>query len=128
MRALISFEEIHTDEIIIHFVDEQKISELHEKYFNDPSPTDCITFPIDGLNANPIHHILGEIFISPKAALLYAKKKSINPYFELSLYLVHCFLHLIGYEDIETSDRRKMRRKEKELMKKLKDRDLLLNE
>ena len=60
---------ITTDEIIIHFVSELRIRALHEQFFNDPSVTDCITFPLDShQDKNPFFHILGEIFICPKTA------------------------------------------------------------
>ena len=117
---------ISTDEIIIHFVSEAKISRLHKKYFNDPSPTDCITFPLDSpQDKNNTHHILGEAFICPKTAHDYSKRLGIDPYEELYRYLVHCILHLIGYDDIQAADRAKMKRKERTCLKKLAEADLL---
>lgn len=111
---------ISTDEISLHFVTEPKICKLHEEYFNDPSPTDCITFPMDGIEYKKnAYHILGEAFICPKTALIYAKNAGIDPYEELYRYVVHCILHLIGYDDINPKDRAKMKRKENSCLKKI---------
>ncbi len=123
MRKAVSFLlkelDIFTDEIIIHFVTETKICLLHKEFFDDPTSTDCITFPIDPPGEGNSHHILGEVFICPKTALTYSTRRSIDPYKELCRYLVHCILHLIGYEDTEASLRAKMKRKESLILKKL---------
>jgi probable rRNA maturation factor len=111
---------ISTDEIIIHFVSLQKICRIHEEYFNDPLPTDCITFPMDShRDQTSSFHILGEAFICPKAALEYSKRHRIDPLEELYRYIVHCLLHLIGYDDIQAEERARMKRKERACLKKL---------
>jgi probable rRNA maturation factor len=108
---------ISTDEVIFHFVSEKKISSLHKKFFNDPSPTDCITFPIDPPGEKNIgFHLLGEAFICPKTAMKYA-----DPQREIFRYIIHCILHLIGYEDVQVDERRRMKRKEHLLLKKMDD-------
>ena len=106
---------ISTDEVIFHFVSEKKISLLHKKFFNDPSPTDCITFPIDSPKEKKQgFHLLGEAFICPKTAMKYA-----DPNKEIFRYIIHCILHLIGYEDMQVEERKRMKRKEHLLLKKL---------
>ncbi len=79
---------------------------LHKQFFNDPAPTDCMTFPIDCC-------YLGDIFISPQAALRYAPNQ---PYQETLLYLIHGLLHLLGYDDLKPTARRTMRKMEKKCM------------
>ncbi len=110
VRNVISFffqhKHISCDEVSVYFVGKRKISTLHEKYFQNPSPTDCITFPLDD-------HFLGEIFICPQMALKHNPKK---PYNEVTLYIFHCLLHLLGYDDIDNRKRAIMRREEKRLM------------
>jgi probable rRNA maturation factor len=111
---------ISTDEVILHFVSEKMISEVHEDFFSDPSPTDCISFPIDSPKkgeSDKKHTILGEVFICPKIALEYSKTKNLDPYKETTLYLIHGLLHLIGYDDIDSSSRRKMRQMEQKCLK-----------
>jgi probable rRNA maturation factor len=125
MRKVVSFLlqdlKIETDEVILHFVTEAKICALHKEFFDDPSPTDCITFPLDPPGQKKeVYHVLGEAFLCPKTAIAYAKRLGISPEEELLRYVVHCILHLIGYEDTEPSLRRKMKRKESSCLKKLK--------
>lgn len=117
---------INTDEIIIWLVTPKAISKLHQAYFQDPTVTDCISFPIDSLPKKSPYHILGECFICPKTAYLYAKEKGKDAYKELSLYLIHCILHLIGYKDEDAKDRVKMRRKERACFRFLKVENALL--
>lgn len=101
---------VKTEEISLYFVDQKKICQLHATYFQDPTPTDCISFPLD-------EEILGEIFICPSVALEYARRKNLDPYQETSLYVIHGLLHLIGYDDLEPKARRIMRKKEKSCMR-----------
>lgn len=115
---LIKEMKIATDEIIVHFVTEKKISDLHSQFFNDPTPTDCISFPIDGTSLSR-HHILGELFICPKVAIAQSKHYQTTPGKELLRYLIHGLLHLIGYNDIETKERKIMKGKEGALLKKV---------
>ena len=104
------------DEMSLYFVTEKKICDLHDTFFNDPSPTDCISIPVDMPDSfRP--RVLGELFICPKTALAYAKKHQTDPYKETLLYIVHGLLHLLGYDDIEPGDRKKMRQKERFYMK-----------
>ena len=112
VKTLLSYLNVNCSEIILDFVDEKKICTLHGKFFNDPTPTDCITFPIDDDSVTQ-NRILGEIFICTEVALKYAKEHSIDPYEEVCLYIVHGLLHLIGYNDIENKDRIIMKKKEK---------------
>ena len=125
LSLLLSFLKVSTDEISIQLVSEKAICKLHADFFDDPSPTDCITFPLDGLNPSD-YHVLGEVFICPRTATCYAKEHAIDPYEELTLYLVHGVLHLIGYEDLTSPDKRKMRSQEKKCMSFLKLKNALL--
>ncbi|MBS0626978.1 MAG: rRNA maturation RNAse YbeY, partial [Verrucomicrobia bacterium] len=75
--------EIYTNEVIVHFVSETKIAQIHGDFFSDPTPTDCMSFPIDPPAKETTeneHLILGEIFVCPKVAIEYAKKNQLDPY------------------------------------------------
>ena len=97
---LLKAKKVSCQEIALHFVSKKKIAELHGEYFDDPTPTDCISFPIDPAFS------LGEVFICPEVAKEYAKEHGLDPYEETTLYLVHGILHLLGYDDIEEKERR----------------------
>ncbi len=111
IRNLVTFilkiKKISCQEISIYLVGKRKISSLHKEFFNDPSPTDCISFPIDS-------DYLGEIFVCPKVAQDYNPKK---PYVETSLYIIHAILHLLGYDDLQESKRKIMHQEQVRLLK-----------
>lgn len=108
---ILDFHHVKTDELSLYFLDDASMCELHEEFFDDPSPTDCMTFPIDGKNpATPgMPHILGEIFVCPLTAIRYTNENGGNPQEELLLYIIHGILHLIDHDDIEEDDRKLMR-------------------
>lgn len=118
-----------TDEVAIYFVSTEEICRLHQEFFDDPSPTDCISFPLDKAQGVG-YHVLGEVFVCPQTAVEYVLKsgeeKSENPYAEMTLYVVHGLLHLLGYDDVKDSDREKMRAAEARIMEPLIRQKLLL--
>ena len=126
ISALIRIQNIETHEVIVHFVDIKTITHLHETFFDDPTPTDCVSFPIDPPDKKEKHHVLGEIFICPQFALNYANERQIDPYHEASLYLIHSFLHLIGYKDQNAKDQSIMRKEETRCFELLQKKDALL--
>lgn len=120
IACLLAHLKVRTDFLSVYFVTNKKISLLHSKFFKDPSPTDCITLPIDSPLSPSSPHCLGEVFICPATALAYAQKHQIDPYEETTRYLVHGILHLIGYEDTTPKLKAQMRRKETQCLKHLK--------
>ncbi len=112
VRSVLSFLKIPFEEVSLYFVTEKQIAKLHEQFFQDSIPTDCISFPLD-------KNHLGEVFVCPAVAVSYAKKKGIDPYREIALYIVHGLLHLIGYDDLGKKTKLAMRKKEKSCMRHL---------
>ncbi len=112
------FKKISSTELILHFVSKAEITEIHGNFFNDPTPTDCITFPFREAE------LLGEIFVCPKVAMEYSSE---NAYAETTLYIIHAILHLIGYDDIDEKDEILMRKAEAELMEHLLQKNLVLS-
>lgn len=94
-------------ELSIVFVDDATIARIHDEFMDDPSPTDVITFPADATMETA-----GEIIVSVDHAR--SRSEELGEPFsrELSLYLVHGWLHLAGYDDREPNDRQKMREAE----------------
>lgn len=112
VKATLHYKKVTFKEVAIYFVTENQISQIHGQFFQDPTPTDCISFPIDETH-------LGEIFVCPSVAIQYAKKRNLDPYRETALYVIHGLLHLLGYDDLEEKARRTMRKQEKSCMSHL---------
>lgn len=108
------------DEVSLYFVTTEEICSLHKQYFNDPSPTDCISFPIDQDPFHETYRILGDVFVCPETAICYAAEHDTNPYEELALYVVHGLLHLMGYDDMTEEDSAVMRQAEARHMVRVK--------
>lgn len=126
--SFLEWKQIQCDEVSIHFVTKKEISQLHDDYFQDPTPTDCISFPIDPPgDSHSGYTILGEVFVCPEVAEEYAKKNKGDPYRETTLYIIHGLLHLIGFDDIEEHDQTIMRAQEKSAMLYLEEKKEILH-
>lgn len=98
----------------IAFVDEPECCRLHADFFGDPDPTDVMTFPGD-----PDDDHAGDIAICPAVAASACRESGLSFASELSLYLVHSWLHLAGLDDRDQPGREEMRKAEAELMQHL---------
>lgn len=120
MKVVLEKYKVICEEVAIHFVTSSKISKLHQEFFQDPSITDCITFPIDDPYSKKERCIcLGEVFICPVYAKKYSASYGKDVYEELSLYAIHGILHLLGYDDQTPAQKKVMRRHEKQCLKLL---------
>jgi len=112
------FEEIFTlhhhgcsGNLSIAFLDRPSHSQIHGNFLKDFRPTDVITFPAD-----PDERIAGEICVSVDQAIEESDLRGIPFARELSLYLVHGWLHLVGFDDKIDEDRKIMRREESKVL------------
>ena len=103
-------------DLSIAFMEEKLHSQLHADFMDDPTPTDVITFPGD-----PDMEFAGEICLSVDCAHNVAPSHGHSFKEELSLYLIHGWLHLVGYDDIDPEDGKAMRKAEAIVMDALKD-------
>ena len=99
-------------ELSLVFLDDHALAQLHANFLADPTTTDVITFEGD-----PIHGVAGEICVSVDTAQGYAKQNGHDFAAELLLYIVHGWLHLAGYDDLQPAKKRIMRRAEARALK-----------
>ena len=94
--------------LTVLLVDDAASAELHAQHFQDPTPTDVMTFP-DG-TAHPddglVHH--GDLAIGVEVARRIAAGRGRPIGDELVLYLVHGVLHLLGHDDRHADERAAM--------------------
>jgi len=98
----------------VAFLGDPVLAGLHARYLGDPSATDVITFSGDAAN-----NVAGEICVSVDAAERHARKTGARLSDEITLYVVHGWLHLAGYDDRTPAARRAMRRAEAQAMRLL---------
>lgn len=102
-------------ELSIAFLTDAALARLHADFLGDPAPTDVITFAGDaGLG------LAGEICVSVDTAAAYARAHGGDFSAELALYVVHGWLHLAGYDDLQLAKKRAMRRAEGRALRLLK--------
>lgn len=113
-------------ELSIVFSDEKYITELNEKYFKRNYPTDVIAFPqsprpkklrLGTPNPQPAI-LLGDIVISLDAAKKQAPEYNVTFLYEILNLTVHGILHLLGEKDTSYYQRKKMLKKQEEIIKK----------
>ena len=66
-----------------------------------------------------IFHLEGEIIISATTAVRNAARFDSTPYNELILYVVHGILHLLGYDDHDPKEKKRMQKKQQDIVKRL---------
>ena len=129
VKALVAeftkFSKVKYDEVSIHFVNTEEICRLHAQFFDDPSPTDCVSFPMDEADDEG-YRVMGDVFVCPETATQYVKDHGGEAYKEISLYVVHGLLHLIGYDDISDEDRLEMRAAEASYLAQVENKSLWL--
>lgn len=101
-------------ELSITFLTDPALAKLHADYLDDPTTTDVITFEGD----ESMGHA-GDVCVSADTALAYSKKHDKDFSEELLRYVVHGWLHLAGYDDIEPPKKRRMRAAEERALKLL---------
>ena len=104
------------------------IQEINKQYRNIDRATDVLSFPMfekDELDSkiqeNDFENedILGDIVVSVEKVKEQAIEYGHSFERELSYMIVHGFYHLMGYDHIEEEDKKVMREKEENILKKL---------
>ncbi len=109
--------EKNNTELSIRFIGDEAIAKLNEKYLHHSGPTDVISFPMREGSFSKLHReILGDVVISAERAIAQAEQFGKCVSEELCLYVVHGVLHLLGYDDIAPVNRRKMEKKQEQIM------------
>jgi probable rRNA maturation factor len=114
-------------ELSLVFLTDPALAKIHGDFMNDPTATDVITFEGDAAAG-----LAGEICVSVDTAARYVgaalvaargrpRGTPLQEKFsaELTLYLIHGWLHLAGYDDLQPAKKRRMRAAEARAMKLL---------
>ena len=105
---------VESAELGLHFVSGKEIARVHEQFMNIAGSTDVITFDHGSKPPKSIH---GEIFISVEDAIAQAKEFETTWQSEVARYVAHGILHLLGYDDLQSDARTKMKREENRFVK-----------
>lgn len=100
-------------ELSVLFADEAAMTDLHERWMDEPGPTDVLSFPMDQLRVprddeQPPEGLLGDIVICPQVAAAQAQAAGHSERHEVGILLIHGILHLLGYDHAELDEERMM--------------------
>jgi probable rRNA maturation factor len=108
-------------DLVITLVDTRTMSELHERFLDEPGPTDVLSFPMDelrpktaGLPGPP--GVLGDVVICPEVAAKQAREYGHTATEEMLVLAVHGILHLLGFDHAEAAERTAMNQLQRKLM------------
>lgn len=100
-------------ELSILLVDTDTMAAYHEKYMDEPGPTDVLSFPMDELRPpkdgeEPPLGMLGDIVLCPEVTAAQAADSNRTPDQEADYLLIHGLLHLLGYDHAEPTEKKEM--------------------
>ena len=98
------------------FLDDKAIKKINKIYRKQNKPTDVLTF-VNSIKRN--NEAYCDIFFSAETIKKDAKKNLINFYDHITHLIVHCFLHVKGYDHKKKSDFLKMKILEEKILMKL---------
>ena len=117
-QAQAALEEIGMGERLLSILltGDGEMARLHERWMDDPSPTDVLSFPAGAVPGGPAvsspPRILGDIAISTETA---ARRRPADPQAEIRRYLIHGILHLAGHDHRTKPERLRMSRQARRL-------------
>ncbi|MHC5033504.1 MAG: rRNA maturation RNase YbeY [Planctomycetota bacterium] len=100
-------------DLSVALVGDQEMTELNRRFLGRDAVTDVLAFPYETRGAV----ITGEIVVNAELAVRQAAERSHGAVDELLLYVVHGLLHLLGYDDGEAEDARRMSERERAILK-----------
>ena len=105
------------------FTNDRSMKKYNAELVGHRGSTDVITFAyLEGTEGVFPGEVGVELIINPDAAAREGEKRGTGYSRELALYLVHGLLHAAGEDDLDPAARRRMRRREREVMAALEKR------
>ena len=100
------------------FVDDKNIKKINKEYRKKNKTTDVLTFVNSIKNNKNINETYCDIFFSAETIKKDAKKNIINFYDHITHLMIHCFLHVNGYDHKKETDFIKMKNLEEKILMK----------
>lgn len=105
-------------ELSVLLVDEHAMTDLHERWMNEPGPTDVLAFPMDEFRSPQVgshagkaedqdrlpEPLLGDVVLCPQVAAEQARTAGHAAADELDLLCTHGILHLLGYDHADPDE------------------------
>jgi probable rRNA maturation factor len=108
IKDTITAEGFKLNELNFIFCSDAYLLTVNQQYLNHDTYTDIITFD----NAEQEGYLTGDIFISAERIAENAQKFNVDAATEMHRVIIHGTLHLLGYKDKTTTDKKLMTQKE----------------
>jgi len=102
--------------LTVLMVDAKRSTELHDAHFADPTSTDVMTFPDGGVDPASGRLRLGDLAVCVDVARDEAARRGRPLADEVTLYILHGVLHLLGHDDGDDASRARMWRAQRRLL------------
>ena len=107
-------------EIGVTLTNDEGIHVINREQRGVDRPTDVLSFPIDEMDYDTNRRYLGDMVLSLERAEAQGEEYGGGYEHEVQYLTVHSVLHLLGYDHVdEGEDKRRMRAREKEIMRLL---------
>ena len=98
------------------FVDDKSIKEINKEFRKKNKSTDVLTFVNSIKNNKNKNETYCDIFFAAETIKTDAKNNFINFYDHITHLIIHCFLHVNGYDHKKESDFIKMKNLEEKIL------------
>jgi probable rRNA maturation factor len=110
---ILADEKIRRGSVSIAVVDNAAIRQLNRHHLDHDYATDVLSFVFEHQG----DRLDGEIVLNAEIAIERAPEFGFSPTEELTLYLIHGTLHLVGYDDHSDAERKRMQRRQEHYLK-----------
>ena len=111
-------------DLSVSLIEDKEMIRLNDRYFGRRVPTDVISFPMEEKAVDGM--LLGDVVVCVPQAMRAAAEMRVPVEEELSLYLIHGILHLLGQRDDVPAERQRMEKRQQGILKMARDMDKLI--
>lgn len=114
--AAIAADGLGPSALTVLLIDDAESARLHQEHFDAPDTTDVMTFPDGSENPETGRTHLGDLAVCVDVAERAALERGRSTSDELTLYVLHGVLHLLGYDDVDPDDQAVMWAEQRRLL------------
>ena len=112
-RALVAVGRAGSD-VEVLMVDDAQMRRLNRTWRGSSRRTDVLAFPLEIPEAQG--RLLGQVVVSAETAARQARELGVPVAIELDLLVTHGILHLVGYDDHDPAQARRMHQREQTIL------------
>ena len=117
VEETLTLEKMKGSQVSVFLTGNKEIRKINKRYLNHDYATDVISFWLENKHrVDSESKYLGDLVVSVEMAKNIAKEMKIPFKEELSRYLVHGTLHLLGYDDKKPKDKKRMHTRQENIL------------